>query len=328
MRKNLLQHQIILNKNPSESLALIFYRADLARHHLQPNQKTIMFTMWESTVFPSTFVDVLKQVDWVIVPCSWNYKNLSRQINKPIYVCNLGVDTDFYKFREPEKEPQVFKFIMPRCGNYRKGYDLVLQAFIEEFGEDEPVQLTMKGNVPFTIDGVNPKPEYVQYWDRKNIRWIDDNLSREDLYKLLAEHNAMVFPSRGEGWGLPVNEALAVGMPVIVSQFHAFEDFKHKNLLKVKSYKVPARFTPSLTYLGGKLLNPQHQKDQFLNVGHWYEADIGHLRKRMRELVVNWRKYLDKIYLDRELTEKEYSHISFNLRLAKFLKQFAKMYNI
>ena len=44
-------------------------------------------------------------------------------------------------------------------------------------------------------------------------------LSRAEMRDLYASSDVMVLPTRGEGWGLPIVEAMAMELPVIVTNF-------------------------------------------------------------------------------------------------------------
>jgi glycosyltransferase involved in cell wall biosynthesis len=51
-----------------------------------------------------------------------------------------------------------------------------------------------------------------------------NNLSDPKLFSLLTEARALLFPSFAEGWGMPLVEALAMGVPVICSDLPVFRD--------------------------------------------------------------------------------------------------------
>jgi len=49
---------------------------------------------------------------------------------------------------------------------------------------------------------------------------LDDlSLTREDMRDLLKTADCFVLPTRGEGWGLPIAEAMAMQLPVIVTNY-------------------------------------------------------------------------------------------------------------
>ena len=52
------------------------------------------------------------------------------------------------------------------------------------------------------------------------VRWLEGNeLAREALREAYAAASAFVLPTRGEGWGLPCVEAMAMALPVIATNF-------------------------------------------------------------------------------------------------------------
>jgi glycosyltransferase involved in cell wall biosynthesis len=54
------------------------------------------------------------------------------------------------------------------------------------------------------------------------MRYVDDYMGRRELSALYRGADALVLPSRAEGWGLPVLEAMACGTPAMVPEFGAF----------------------------------------------------------------------------------------------------------
>lgn len=67
------------------------------------------------------------------------------------------------------------------------------------------------------------------------VELIQHELSREELRWLYAVSDAFVLPSRGEGWGLPVVEAMAMELPVVVTNATAMTTY----LTAENSYPLP-----------------------------------------------------------------------------------------
>jgi glycosyltransferase involved in cell wall biosynthesis len=51
----------------------------------------------------------------------------------------------------------------------------------------------------------------------KNASLLSESLTRSDMRDLLGSADCFVLPTRGEGWGLPIAEAMAMRLPTIVS---------------------------------------------------------------------------------------------------------------
>ena len=51
------------------------------------------------------------------------------------------------------------------------------------------------------------------------VELLPDRMPQQDLPRLYQSVDAFVLPSRGEGWGRPVAEAMAMGLPTIATNF-------------------------------------------------------------------------------------------------------------
>lgn len=97
------------------------------------------------------------------------------------------------------------------CGSLskRKGVDLLARAFLELASQYDRVQLVMAGVGPLADDvkrQLAPVADRVEYLGF--IHW-------KDLPGVYARGDVFCFPSRYDGWGLVLVEAMAAGLPVI-----------------------------------------------------------------------------------------------------------------
>jgi len=108
----------------------------------------------------------------------------------------------------------------PRLEGKGNGFAF-LGALTREKGVDLAVRTAQKLGIPLTIAGAmeeKDRPfvekEILPYVDGKQIRFIDE-VTHEEKNRLLAEADALLFPSRwNEAFGLVMIEALACGTPV------------------------------------------------------------------------------------------------------------------
>ena len=60
---------------------------------------------------------------------------------------------------------------------------------------------------------------------RRDVVWINETLSRQDVYDLLASCDALVSLHRSEGFGLGLAEAMFLGKPVVATNWSGNTDF-------------------------------------------------------------------------------------------------------
>lgn len=94
----------------------------------------------------------------------------------------------------------------------RKGGDLLLDAFSLKHKNKKDAILLFAGTGPF-FDDLKEKTVDMKI---QNVRFLE-NPGDEEICKYYAIADIFVLPSREEVWGLVVNEAMACGLPVIVS---------------------------------------------------------------------------------------------------------------
>ncbi|HEY5267146.1 MAG TPA: glycosyltransferase family 1 protein [Acidimicrobiales bacterium] len=144
-------------------------------------------------------------------------------VHAPIVVAPLGVD--LIGFRPSGEDDVIFNahrlsvdtpyIFFVGTVEPRKGLDVLLRAFSEVARDDDDVELWLAGQVGWG-DGTL-EAQFAAHPFKARIRhlgFVDDAL----LPALYRQAKAVAYPSRGEGFGLPVLEAMACGALVVTTK--------------------------------------------------------------------------------------------------------------
>ena len=126
-----------------------------------------------------------------------------------IFLMPMMVDNGkFYVTEEKPVKPYVYLYVgrIVEC----KNLPVMIEAFIQTFAGRDDVQMQIVGGGELLED-------YQRlYAEHKNILFLGKQFGKE-LVKTYHSSHVFVLPSSFEPWGLVVNEAMAAGLPVIVS---------------------------------------------------------------------------------------------------------------
>lgn len=193
----------------------------------------VVFQPWEFGPLPDEWVARAGDVDEFWTPSSWSRECfvMSGIPTDKVKVMPHGIDTSRYcppGPRLPLRTRKSTKLLFVGGLIWRKGVDILLNAYLGTFTAADDVCLVIKstdfyqGAVPdqirevIRLAGANGMAE---------IEHIEEDLSEEALAGLYRACDALVHPYRGEGFGLPVLEAMACGLPVAVTAYGACMDF-------------------------------------------------------------------------------------------------------
>jgi glycosyltransferase involved in cell wall biosynthesis len=206
-----------------------------------------------------------------------DYKfDTSRLIN----ISPNGVDASIFHYDVEAKPKDKFTFLFVGAVQPRKGTDILVRAFQEEFGDDEPVELLIKnydyGQTAWIESIIN----------QKNVKTITADWSYGDLAKLyrsVALNGAFVNPFRAEAFGLPIFEALACGAPVGVSNWGG------------ASHMLPSiakKYKGMITLFDGKMSKSSFHNNRAQQYykdikPRWFEPDKEAVKLWMREMYEN-----------------------------------------
>jgi len=192
--------------------------------------------------------------------------------SKYIEVLPLGINDFYLQYDKKniynvsstlEDKERPFTFTNVSWPEPRKGTDILIDAFCQEFTKKDNVVLLLKASGKNNWVDAAIKHYKNKYPDSPNIILIDEvvnNLS--DIYMAT---DVYVHPLRGEGFGLPVLEAAGYCIPSIVTKYAGPLDFTNDKTCWYIDYKL-------------KLADYQHKVEG----AKWAEPNLIHLRKLMR----------------------------------------------
>ena len=189
------------------------------------NAYNIGYTPWESTKIPEGW-----QYNMNVCNEIWTTSNFVKEvyiqngIRKDIHVIPHGISEDF-KIVERELTDK-FNFLHVGGDSKRKNAQLVVDAFLELFDGDTDYQLVLKYN-KFCFAEVYIDGRLVSADQHPQIIGIPDIISNDQLIELYSKCHCMVYPTSGEGFGMIPFEAMATGMPTIVTNLTGCADFAH-----------------------------------------------------------------------------------------------------
>lgn len=249
---------------------------------IEPGKYHIGRVFWETDQLPEQFANGCKMVDEIWTGSEYNKQAIIKAgiTSVPIYIIPEVI-------QPPKDRPEPFKSELRQNKSFvfysifewteRKNPHALLEAYWREFQNNENVALVIKTyldnfmpskkrEIDTDIQDLKKRLSLPHYPDVYLYRRM---LNRDQMYRFHRQFDCFVSAHRGEGWGIPQAEAMAMGKPVISTNCGGI----HEYIADVANL-IPYKLVP----LSGNNRNKQWYCDN----QNWAEVDINELRNAMR----------------------------------------------
>ncbi len=243
-------------------------------------------TMFESDRIPAEWIDACNGYDYLWVPSEFHVAAFARSgVDKSkLRILPEAIDAELYRQQSESLWPRGnsgFTFLSTFVWQPRKAWDILLEAYCREFSSGENTSLILK---VFPDHGQSPEAIEAEAWGfiqnrlgltrdgAPSIRFVHDSIPVNDMPRMYHSADCFVLPTRGEGWGRPLMEAMACGLPVIAPTFGGQSAFMNSD----NAYIVDHTVVP---------VSPEVAEQYPKFAGHnWAEPSLSHLRQLMRQV--------------------------------------------
>lgn len=256
--------------------------------HKSKNYK-IGYFYWETDKIPASWAkDICHSLDEIWVPCKLVELACRRAgFSGPIEVVHTPYSDDVKT--DPVRIPALgtsaavlsdscYVFYSIFQWNVRKGYLDLLSAYLREFSPEENVCLLIKTNsVKHKLHGdsrINRDILDIKSSLGKNslppVFLIKDKLSESRLKGVHELGDCFVLPHRGEGWGMPIHDAMNSQSLIITTKFGGITEHLNETNAMIINHTM-------------ENVTPMTWNDYYTSDQKWAKPNVDHLKSLMRK---------------------------------------------
>lgn len=286
----------------------------LLRHlyprHAWDRRYNIAIWLWELEEFPSEWAPNFRYFDEIWTPSTFTTASIAKSTPLPVVTIPYGIraeaDANMGRryFNLPEDR---FLFLCMYDVNStieRKNPMGAINAFYAAFPPDSPdVGLVVKVNNA-TPENLRQLQSYIG--GRRNVYVISTPMSRIEVHSLIKACDVFVSLHRSEGFGLVMAEAMALGVPVIATNWSANTDFMRPDNSCLVDY--------TFTDVHDGYYQSRHGQ-------RWADPDIGHAAQYMQSLYHDRELYDRLARAGRESIQREFSVEQCSIKIRNRLRE-------
>lgn len=264
--------------------------------HVNVKAPTVCYTLFETDRCPKPWMDALLKMDRIFVfsefnRTAWIKSGIPEQ---KIAALPQAVDSFMYNPDGPRlqiENKKGFTFLCSGDFTERKNFEAVIEAFVREFRQTDPVTLIFKCHYGgftkrFRTECMQRLRTIAMNFNSDNpprILFWGDKVTDHAMAALYRSVDCFVLASRGEGLGMQYLESTASGTPVIACDWGAQTDYlTHQNSYLVQT-SVDWIDDPNYVMKCPQAMNSK-----------WCQVNIAELQKAMRYVFDNRAEASDR----------------------------------
>jgi len=286
-------------------------------------KNNVLYTTWETDRIQDKAVERCNNFDLILTPSEFSkFAFLNAGVNKPIevihHICILKKLNENKQLEELTKNKFTFLSIFE--WSLRKGYDILIESFIETFKNDPDVLLIIKTNSFTNISQL--KGEVVSYIKsvKKDLKYpsiypICDFWKTNNFNSLYRYANCYVSVARGEAFSLTLANSLINGLLCIAPSKGGHTEFLNdKNAIL-----IPSEYAD--------IINLEKERSHYKGQ-KWIEVNKHYLMEALKAVKEEWSNPDEEQILTlKQESEKVQKQLSPEVILNKFEDIFKKYCN-
>lgn len=278
-----------------------------SKHH--SNAYKIGYFYWEADQLPRQWIHSINKVNELWVPCKLvRDACLRAKFRGPIKIIPTPCDDWIpeYKTEIPHQEIDnmvlnydIYKFYSIFQWQNRKGFKVLLNSYYKTFTEYDKVILILKVNPLGLINsGVTQiRNDIIDIKKKLGLKFYPpvylstDIISKDLLNGLHLAGDCYVSSHHGEGWGMPIHDAMRFGKQIIVTKYGGVTEALDDNSAHIIKHTI------------GPVANMEWS-NLYDNYQNWAYPSQNHLSNLFMDVYQNHKKYEFKGINAKEIADK------------------------
>jgi len=282
-------------KPPDSSRIQIFHCIPpMQRRHKVRNKITLGLATFETFDPPVHWNDILHRNTALLAPSRFN-EEIFKNDKRPIYYYPHCIDMDRYHPEVPARAtyPQ-FVYMFIGSWKYRKGARNLIQAWSEEFYKRDNVRLLILTDKVAQAEA-SIRTIRKRYIGDAPIDVYPSFVPEDEMPSFIRSANCLISPTMGEGFGLAGLQAMACGIPVIITSTSGCKDYANEE-------------TCTLMQPDGIVTcKSMDNIPQFSNK-RWTHISVTKIKKTMRKVLNSQKEIQSKAVYARRYVEERFSY--------------------